>query len=273
MKNPSVTDWYAGQHILVTGATGFMGKVLIEKLLRSCPKIATIYLLVRPKRGKEPTQRLEDFVNTPIFDKIRDRKDGETLLSKLKAVCGDVTQANLSLSKETANVLREHVGVVFHMAANVRFDQALKPALLMNTGGTLRMLDFCCGMKKLNAFVHVSTSYCHCDETVLEERTYKAPHNPRKILELVSWMDDELLGMVTPRLIKNSPNTYAYTKCLTEQLVAEYASRIPVLIARPSISKFCFFCRLGNIAIQVLSTLLCNLPSVRPCTKIKRFCR
>lgn len=237
MKNPSVTDWYAGQHILVTGATGFMGKVLVEKLLRSCPKITTIYLLIRTKRGREPNQRLEDFVNTPIFDGIRDRSDGEKLFGKLKVICGDVMQNNLNLSKENAEMLKENVGVVFHMAANVRFDQALKPALLMNTGGTLRVLDFCCTMKKLNAFVHVSTSYCHCNETVLEEKTYKAPHNPKKILELVSWMEDDLLKMLTPRLIKNSPNTYAYTKCLTEQLVAEYASRIPILIARPSIGK------------------------------------
>lgn len=90
-------------------------------------------------------------------------------------------------------------------------------------------------MKNLSAFLHVSTSYCHCDETELEERTYRAPHNPRKILDLVGWMEDDLLDLLTPRLIKTSPNTYAYTKCLTEQLVAEYAQKIPILIARPSI--------------------------------------
>jgi FlaA1/EpsC-like NDP-sugar epimerase len=33
--------------IFITGATGFVGKVLVEKLLRSCPDIAKIYILVR----------------------------------------------------------------------------------------------------------------------------------------------------------------------------------------------------------------------------------
>lgn len=175
----SIRDWYSNKHILITGATGFMGKVLVEKLLRSCPKLRSIHLLVRPKRGREPQQRLDDFINAPVFDRIRDRSDADKLFSKLRVVCGDVTQPNLNLKIEDADELRENVSVVFHMAANVRFDQPLKPAIVMNTGGTMKVLDFCCTLKKLQAFVHVSTSYCHCDETTLEERIYTAPHNPR----------------------------------------------------------------------------------------------
>lgn len=67
----SVPEWFKNRHILVTGATGFMGKVLVEKLLRSCPDIASIYILVRPKRGKDPSQRLEDFINSPVSQQAR----------------------------------------------------------------------------------------------------------------------------------------------------------------------------------------------------------
>lgn len=62
----SVSSWYADQHILVTGATGFMGKILVEKLLRCCPKVSKIYLLVRVKRGMEPHERLEEYVKSPV---------------------------------------------------------------------------------------------------------------------------------------------------------------------------------------------------------------
>jgi fatty acyl-CoA reductase len=34
----------------VTGATGFLGKVLLEKLLEACPDVGHIFVLVRPKR-------------------------------------------------------------------------------------------------------------------------------------------------------------------------------------------------------------------------------
>lgn len=62
----TIAQWFTGQHVLVTGATGFLGKILIEKLLRSCPEISTIYLVIRPKRGKTSQQRIDDFVNNCV---------------------------------------------------------------------------------------------------------------------------------------------------------------------------------------------------------------
>lgn len=51
LRNVSVTQFYSGKSILITGATGFMGKVLVEKLLRDCGEVRCIYILVRMKRG------------------------------------------------------------------------------------------------------------------------------------------------------------------------------------------------------------------------------
>jgi fatty acyl-CoA reductase len=43
-----------------------MGKVLVEKLLRSCPHLSNIYLLVRSKKGKDVETRLEEIFNDPV---------------------------------------------------------------------------------------------------------------------------------------------------------------------------------------------------------------
>ena len=44
-----LTEFYADKTILLTGATGFLGKVVLEKVLRSLPVVKTIYLAIKPK--------------------------------------------------------------------------------------------------------------------------------------------------------------------------------------------------------------------------------
>ncbi|KAF5281355.1 hypothetical protein FQR65_LT14753 [Abscondita terminalis] len=231
----TIPEWFSGQHVLVTGATGFMGKVLVEKILRCCPGIGKIYLLIRQKRGRNTDQRLEDFINTPVFDKLRDSPKGKKLFDKLFCISGDLVQDCLNISNDDIKMLQINVTAVFHLAANVRFDQSLKTALNMNTRGTWKILDLASTFQKLKVFVHVSTSYCHCDEPILEEKVYAAPHRPRKVLEFAAWMNEDILNDVTKKLLNNAPNTYAYTKCLTEELVTEYSHKFPVAIIRPSI--------------------------------------
>lgn len=62
----SVGDFYAGKTVFITGGTGFMGKVLLEKLLRSCHGVSRIYLLIRPKRGQNAHERLQQLLCSPV---------------------------------------------------------------------------------------------------------------------------------------------------------------------------------------------------------------
>ncbi|CAB3257568.1 unnamed protein product [Arctia plantaginis] len=230
---PIVPEFYRGKSVFITGGTGFVGKCIIEKLLRSCPDIDSIYILMRQKKGVSSEERLRDLITQKAFDLIH--KQNPDNFKKLKVINGDITEENLAISEEDTRTLQKNVNIIFHSAACVRFDQKLKDAVNMNTTGTWRVLSLAETMEKLEVFVHLSTAYCRCDLDVLDEKLYKAVHNPRKIMDIVSWMDDETLDHLEPKLIESEPNTYSYTKAITEDLVCEYSEKFPIAIARPSI--------------------------------------
>lgn len=62
----NVIEFYNGKTVFITGGTGFLGVCLIEKLLRSIPDLKTIYLLVRPKKGKTVEERLEEIKKNSV---------------------------------------------------------------------------------------------------------------------------------------------------------------------------------------------------------------
>jgi fatty acyl-CoA reductase len=62
----SVQRFYKDKTIFITGGSGFMGKVLIEKLLYSCSEVKELIVLMRPKRGKSVNQRRDDFAKLPV---------------------------------------------------------------------------------------------------------------------------------------------------------------------------------------------------------------
>jgi len=62
----SVSAYYNGKTVLITGATGFMGKVLMEKLLRSSPEVKAVYILIRPKAGQSLQERVANMVKCKV---------------------------------------------------------------------------------------------------------------------------------------------------------------------------------------------------------------
>lgn len=96
-------------------------------------------------------------------------------------------------------------------------------------------------MKKLVSFIHVSTAYCHCGETVLEEKPYLIPISPETMMEMVDSTDDTTLESLTPKLIGDQPNTYAFSKALSEDLITRCG--LPIGVARPSIGILNFLNR------------------------------
>lgn len=83
------------------------------------------------------------------FDRLR--QEGQSAqLEKIVAVAGDVSSAGLGLSGDDAALVAARVSVVFHCAANVRFDLSLPDAVNLNTVGTRNVLNYASSIDRLD---------------------------------------------------------------------------------------------------------------------------
>ena len=141
-----VAEVFEDKCVFVTGASGFLGKVLVEKLLYST-NVKTIYLLIRPLKGHPAKERLDKILHSPVYDRIRETD--VSLFQKLVPVSGDLMEEDLGLSQAEMLTLCENVGIVFHCAATVKFDEILRISVQMNLIGTQRLVALCHKMRKL----------------------------------------------------------------------------------------------------------------------------
>ena len=234
-----ISDYYAGRSIFITGGTGFMGKVLLEKLLRSCPDITYIYVLIRTKKGQCAQDRLQKLLEARLFTPLT--HTSPNALQKVVAISGDITAPNLGISPTDMETIISNVSVIFHAAATVKFDGDLADSIKMNVKGTLSIVDLARRIDSLSSLVHVSTAYSHCyASSSLEEKFYPMPENkwssssPDEIIEMFN--EAKLRGRdMTKDIIGIFPNTYTFTKAMAEKVLEEKASDLPIAIIRPSI--------------------------------------
>src|SRR5579883_2830838 len=106
----------------------------------------------------------------------------------------------------------------------------------MNIVGTRRVIELCKKMCHLEAFIHLSTAFHTFVPEGIEERVYDPPAPPQAIIDLADVISEDLDDRLRPSLIKPRPNTYTYTKAITETLVVqECQGKIPFAIVRPSL--------------------------------------
>lgn len=211
-----------------------MGIVLIEKLLRAT-EVKRIYLMVRPKAGKSIEERLTNFCQNVVFEKLRNT--GVTLTDRLHTILGDCQTSNLGISAEDRKVLIAEVNVVFHLAATVRFDEPLQKAVSINVRATLDLLELAKEMRNLEAFVHVSSAFANCVVHSIDEKYYvhKLGIGAVKMCELAESLSVETTNKLASVLCASYKNTYTFTKSLAEEAVLSVGRSLPISIFRPAI--------------------------------------
>ncbi|MGH9124054.1 MAG: HAD-IB family hydrolase [Acidimicrobiales bacterium] len=131
----------AGQRIAITGATGFLGTALTERLLRQIPDLELV-LIVRPGRRGAGDRVRREILRNDCFDRLRrqfgaDAFDAD-MARRIIPVAGDVTAEGLGLDADGRAALAG-CSTVIHSAASVSFDAPLDMAVEINLLGPSRV--------------------------------------------------------------------------------------------------------------------------------------
>lgn len=217
---------------LVTGVTGFLGKVMLESLVRQRERLGIdrILVVIRARGSKTGADRLvNEVAASPCLAALP-----AGWMQQVTVLDGDLSSPGLGLVPEQL-VLLDSVTHVIHSAASVNFSLPVKQAAKANILASLNLMELVRRAPRLKRFVYVSTAYVtphRADDEPIEERLVPLPGSAA---EMLAEIEAETTSDVDWLARTGYPNTYTLTKAIAERLLFERRGTIPLSIVRPSV--------------------------------------
>ncbi|XP_038719670.1 fatty acyl-CoA reductase 2, chloroplastic isoform X2 [Tripterygium wilfordii] len=264
-----IVKFLRGKVFFITGATGFLAKVLIEKILRMEPDVGKIFLLIKAKDREAAMERLKnEVINAELFQCLREvygKSYQAFMLSKLVPVLGNVCKSNLGLEEHSASLIAKEADIIVNSAANTTFDERYDVAIDINTRGPCHLMSFAKKCKKLKLFLQVSTAYvngqrkgqimerpfCNGDSIAMENFVSETETRFHPILDIENeiklalsfkeaFKDNEMVQKMKQLGLERArkygwQDTYVFTKAMGEMMIDNMRGDVPVVIIRPSV--------------------------------------
>jgi fatty acyl-CoA reductase len=152
--SPSIVDALDGKRVFLTGATGFLGQVILERLLLDFPG-THVTTLVRSQQSASARDRLNYVIRKPAFDRLREKLGGDDQIVNLLDQQVTVIEGDFSRGEPD---IPGGIDVVIHSAATVSFDPPIDEGFQTNLLGALNLYRAATARNR-PALVHISTAY------------------------------------------------------------------------------------------------------------------
>ena len=139
-------------HVLLTGATGFIGPFLLRSLLDQTSASYTVLV-----RAADPSAARERIITALEAAGLYDLHTAEIFDARVRVICGDLTVSRLGLSDHTWLQLTETIDTIVHNAAWVDYIldyDTLRPS---NVEGTRELLRLACEQRR-KQFLFISST-------------------------------------------------------------------------------------------------------------------
>lgn len=158
------------QHeILLIGANGFLGKVVLGLLLDRFPDLKHLHILIRPKSNASAQERFyQDVLTSPALAAIAEKLGRECLKAKISVLPGDIGQPGCGMDEACLQNLTGRVALIINCAGLVEFFPPVDESFRSNVDGVEHLVAL---TRNLRAkLVHVSTCYvCGEADGLIEE--------------------------------------------------------------------------------------------------------
>ncbi|KAL8487223.1 hypothetical protein ACS0TY_023770 [Phlomoides rotata] len=268
-----IDNFFNGKNIFITGATGLLGKALIEKLLRST-SVGKIYVLVKASDKEAALDRLtKEIMGSDLFESLREKHGSsyeEFVGTKLIPVVGNICAPNIGMDVHSAHTIMEEVDVIVESAASTTLNDRYDFLLDMNVNAPQRLMRFAKRCNNLKLFVHISTAYVNGRKEgviyekplIMGENGQNYEDNDARIssslfpLDLTDEMSLSMKHCIASTNVDANKdlkrlglerasyygwyNAYHMTKAMGEMVLNEMREDVPVLILRPAVIESCY---------------------------------
>jgi alcohol-forming fatty acyl-CoA reductase len=217
--------------ILLTGVTGFLGKVVLEELFRRRDeyRLDKVIILTRPKRGQKPEIRLlKEIVSSPCFANLP-----TGWVDSVQVVEGDLALPNCGIEELLLEKVCGEITPIIHCAGCVSFESPILEAIAANVTTSVNICDLAEDCPNLQRLTTTSTAYVqpHKSGPIYEELV-SLPYPATELLEDIRLHPENEADILR---FTSHQNTYTLTKCMAEHLIMERNDTLPITIIRPSI--------------------------------------